>query len=76
MVAEVREQVLLGAELVSKFAGDEGCFVVATHRATVCVVLHLRVFHHRFKLCWNLKLFEMKQLLERFYSALMARDAR
>lgn len=41
MVAEVREQVLLGAELVSKFAGDEGCFVVATHRATASVVLHL-----------------------------------
>ena len=49
MVTEVREQVLLRAELVSKFAGYEGCFVVATHRATIRVVLHFLVFHHNTK---------------------------
>ena len=62
MVTEVCEQVLLRAELVSKFAGYEGCFVVTTHRATVRVVLHLRVFHHLCQLLRNLKLFAMKPL--------------
>ena len=75
MFAEVGEQVLLGAELVSQFAGDKGRFVVATHCAAVCVELHFRVFRHGFQLCCNLKVVALKLLFKRIYSALIARNA-
>ena len=69
MVAKIREQVLLGAELVSEFAWDKGCSVASTHRTAVRLELHFGVFHHCCELCWNLKMDKLKLLLKRFYSA-------
>ena len=75
MVAKISEQILLGAEFVCELAGDKRRFVIAAHCTSICMSLHLSVFHHCYQLCWNLKVIASKPLQERLHSALIIKQA-